>query len=74
VGAGAGAEQLMAELSDRGMHAELADGQVEVTVHDDDQLDIVRDVVADLKLPLYRLGSSLISLDEVFLQQRASRP
>ncbi|HUP71377.1 MAG TPA: ABC transporter ATP-binding protein [Acidimicrobiales bacterium] len=73
VGSGAGADRLVAELSRRGLLAELAEGQVEVTVEDDEQLDVVRDVVADLELPLYRLGSRLISLDEVFLQ-RASRP
>ncbi len=73
VGPGAGAGRLVAELARRGLLAQLSNGQVEVTVDSDDQLDVVRDVVADLELPLYRLGSRLISLDEVFLQ-RAGRP
>ncbi|HVE45621.1 MAG TPA: ABC transporter ATP-binding protein [Acidimicrobiales bacterium] len=73
VGPGAGADRLVAELTGRGLFAEISEGQVEVTVNSDDQLDVVRDLVADLELPLYRLGSRLISLDEVFLQ-RAGRP
>lgn len=69
VGPGPGAEQLVAELGRRGMRAGLVDGHVEVAVAGDDQLDVVRDAIAELGLPLYRLGSRLISLDEVFLQR-----
>ena len=72
VGHGPGAELLVAELGRRGLAATLVDGHVEATVEGDDQLDAVRDAVAELGLPLYRLGSRLISLDEVFLQ-RAGR-
>jgi hypothetical protein len=35
-------------------------------------MDIVRDVVADLGLPLYRLSTRLTSLDEVFLRRAGS--
>ncbi len=45
----------------------MLDGAVELTVADDADLDRVRDVVAELGLPLYRLGSRLVSLDDVFL-------
>ena len=36
----------------------------------DDALDVVRDVVAQLGLPLHRMTSRLTSLDEVFVDQR----
>ena len=72
VGHGPGAQQLVDELERRGLVATLVDGHVEATVEGNDQLDVVRDAVAELGLPLYRLGSRLISLDEVFLQ-RAGR-
>jgi len=36
---------------------------------DEGQIDVVRDTVAELTLPLYRLSSRLTSLDEVFLRQ-----
>ena len=49
------------------------DGFVEVEIRDDDDLDRVRDVVASLGLPLYRLTTRLTSLDEVFLDQVDSR-
>jgi hypothetical protein len=52
--------------------AVAAEGLVEVTIDGDDQMDVVRDIVADLGLPLYRLTSRLTSLDEVFLR-RASK-
>jgi hypothetical protein len=41
---------------------------VEVTIERDEQMDVLRDVIADLSLPLYRLTSRLTSLDEVFLR------
>jgi ABC-2 type transport system ATP-binding protein len=49
--------------------ATAADGLVEVTVAGDAELDVLRDVIADLRLPLYRLTSRLTSLDEVFLRR-----
>jgi ABC-2 type transport system ATP-binding protein len=42
-------------------------GLVEVTLDDDHVMDAIRDVVADLGLPLYRLSTRLTSLDEVFM-------
>ena len=71
VGHEAAAEQLVAALIRAGMRAEVIDGVAEVSVADDADLDSVRDVVAQLGLPLYRLGSRLISLDEVFVQRAA---
>jgi hypothetical protein len=40
-----------------------------VTIDSDAQIDLLRDVIADLGLPLYRLTSRLTSLDEVFLER-----
>lgn len=71
VGHEAAAEQLVAALIRAGMRAEVIDGVAEVSVANDADLDSVRDVVAQLGLPLYRLGSRLISLDEVFVQRAA---
>jgi ABC-2 type transport system ATP-binding protein len=71
VGDDAAATALVAGLGGRRMQAELVDGAVEVTVAGDADLDRVRDVVADLGLPLYRLGSRLTSLDEVFRRSAA---
>ena len=45
------------------------EGLVEVTVDGDDELDRLRDVIAELELPLYRLSTRLTSLDEVFLRR-----
>lgn len=73
VGHGTAADRLAEELGRRGIAASVVDGRVEATVEGDEQLDVVRDAIAGLGLPLYRLGSGLTSLDEVFLQ-RAGRP
>jgi ABC-2 type transport system ATP-binding protein len=51
------------------LNAVAVDGLVEVTIERDEQNDTMRDVIADLQLPLYRLSSRLTSLDEVFLQR-----
>lgn len=72
VGHGGGAAQLVAELARRGISAAVSGADVEAVVDGDHQLDAIRDAVADLSLPLYRLGTRLVSLDEVFLE-RASR-
>lgn len=69
VGHGDSAERLAAELVRRGLRAAVVDGHVEAAVDGDDHLDAVRDAIAELGMPLYRLGSRLISLDEVFLQR-----
>ena len=44
-------------------------GTLEVTVTGDDDLDAIRDVVADLGLPLHRLTNRLTSLDDVFTRE-----
>ncbi len=43
--------------------------KLEVTVGVEADLDTIRDVVADLKLPLHRLTNRLTSLDEVFVHR-----
>jgi len=62
-------------LTGKGLVAALdADtATVEVTVSGDTDLDTVRDVVAELGVPLYRLTNRLTSLDDVFLD-RAPTP
>ncbi len=68
---GHGWDALVAALTKAGMTAVADEGLVEVTVAGDGQIDVVRDAVADLGLPLYRLTSRLTSLDEVFLRRSA---
>ena len=65
-------EQLIAHLTRIGLSATADDGVVEVTVAGDGELDQLRDAVADLGLPLYRLSTRLTSLDEVFLRLAGS--
>jgi ABC-2 type transport system ATP-binding protein len=65
-------DALVAALTAAGLAAE-ADGQrVDVTVHGDADLDALRDVVAEQRLPLYELTSRLTSLDDVFLRRSAA--
>ncbi len=59
--------ELAEGLQRAAMSANVLDGLVEVAVEGDEQMDAVRDVVAELGLPLYRLSTRLTSLDEVFL-------
>lgn len=69
-----GADRLLAALRGMGWEAAWEDGRVEVTAPDRDAaLDAIRDVVADLGLPLTRLASRLASLDDVFLRESAPR-
>ena len=42
---------------------------MEVQVNGDAELDKLRDVIAHLELPLYRLSTRVTSLDEVFLHR-----
>jgi ABC-2 type transport system ATP-binding protein len=72
VGTADAAQLLAARLTDDGGQARVVDGLAEVTVADDADLDRVRDTVAALGLPLFRLTSRITSLDEVFVQ-RAGR-
>lgn len=64
--------ELAARLILLGLSATAEDSLVEVTVDGDQHLDLLRDVIADLDLPLYRLSTRLTSLDEVFLRRAAS--
>jgi ABC-2 type transport system ATP-binding protein len=69
VGDDGAAEKLAARIGAGGMSAETVDGVVQVTVSNDDDLDRIRDAIVELGLPLYRLGSRLTSLDEVFFER-----
>jgi ABC-2 type transport system ATP-binding protein len=60
--------ELVAALSRRQMPAVAEEGVVEITIDGDRDLDAVRDIVAELELPLYRLSTRLTTLDEVFLR------
>jgi ABC-2 type transport system ATP-binding protein len=44
-------------------------GTLEVTITGDDDLDAIRDVVAELGLPLHKLTNRLTSLDDVFTRE-----
>jgi len=55
-------------LASLGLTVALNDGStIEVTVAGDADLDTIRDAVAELALPLYRLTNRLTSLDDVFV-------
>ena len=60
---------LVDALTAASIPATAIDGLVEVTIDGDAQLDALRDVIADLELPLHRLSTRLTSLDEVFLSR-----
>lgn len=60
---------LVAALAARSLAAVETAGAVEVQVTGDADLDVVRDVVADLGLPLHRMSSRIGSLDEVFVDR-----
>ena len=74
---GGRSEELDRALSGRGFTtAVLDDGTAEVTADGqgiDDVLDIVRDAVAELGLPLHSLSTGYASLDEVFLLKASGR-
>ena len=59
--------RLSAALGGRGVGVRLADSIVEVEITGDDDLDAIRDLVAELGLPLYRLSNRLTSLDDMFV-------
>lgn len=63
---------LVAALALRALTASVVNGLVEVQVADERDVDVVRDVVADLGLPLNRLTARSTSLDDVFVD-RAGR-
>lgn len=60
-------DRLVVALAARGLAAEVVAGLVDVHVERDADVDVVRDVVADLGLPLRRMTSRLTSLDDVFM-------
>jgi ABC-2 type transport system ATP-binding protein len=72
VDVGPRSDELVAGLSRLDMTAVAAEGLVEVTLDGDHQMDMLRDLIADLGLPLYRLTTRLTSLDEVFLRLAGS--
>ena len=64
---------LAAALTGRGLGVTTDDGgMLEVTIAGDTDLDTIRDVVADLDMPLHRLTNRLTSLDEVFVHRGPS--
>ncbi len=62
-------EAFVAALTSRGLQSMVVDGLVEVTVADDQDMDVIRDTVAEAGLPLFRLSTRLTSLDEVFVRR-----
>jgi ABC-2 type transport system ATP-binding protein len=71
---GDGARALADVLTAGGIQATVAeDGTIEVRVADEAVLDVVRDAVADLGLPLHRMTSRKNSLDDAFLAPAAPR-
>jgi len=69
VDVGPSGQDLVGALAKVNLPAVAADGVVEVDVNSDDDLDLLRDVIARLGLPLYRLSTRVTSLDEVFLSR-----
>jgi ABC-2 type transport system ATP-binding protein len=69
VDVGADREGLLAALAVRALTATVVNGLIEVAVRGDDDIDVVRDLVADLGLPLNRMATRLTSLDDVFLSR-----
>jgi ABC-2 type transport system ATP-binding protein len=61
--------ELVPALESAGLRAVPMEGLVEVTITGDHDLDALRDVIAELGLPLHRLTNRLTSLDEVFLDR-----
>ena len=54
-------------LEEAGLACSIVEGRLEVEVGTEADLDVIRDAVADLGLPLTRLSSRLTSLDDVFV-------
>ncbi|MET0579953.1 MAG: ABC transporter ATP-binding protein [Ilumatobacteraceae bacterium] len=71
VDVGVGWSPLVERLGQVGIAATAQDGLVDATIEGDEQLDRLRDVIAELGLPLHRLSTRLTSLDEVFLDRSA---
>jgi ABC-2 type transport system ATP-binding protein len=62
-------EGLVALLEQRGLRSVVGTGTVDVEIQGDDDVDEVRDAIADLRLPLHRMTTRLTSLDDVFLSK-----
>lgn len=58
---------LAAALQAAGLEARWDESTVELVLTDDADLDVLRDEVARLELPLYRMSTRLTSLDDVFV-------
>jgi ABC-2 type transport system ATP-binding protein len=69
VDVGPSGNELVAALGITHLAAVAGEGVVEVEVTTDDDLDMLRNVIAQLELPLYRLSTRITSLDEVFLSR-----
>jgi ABC-2 type transport system ATP-binding protein len=67
VDVGPDGDKLAASLRDAGFDARWDDVLVELVLTGDDDLDVLRDHVARLALPLYRMSTRLTSLDDVFV-------
>jgi ABC-2 type transport system ATP-binding protein len=67
VDVGQRAPELAEALTGRGLRTTVNEQIVEVAVDGEAHMDLIRDAVADLGLPLYRLSTRSTSLDEVFL-------
>jgi ABC-2 type transport system ATP-binding protein len=62
-----GAAVLLAQLAGRGVAATAAeDGTIEVVTGQPEDLDVLRDLIAELSLPLFRLSGRRSTLDDVF--------
>jgi ABC-2 type transport system ATP-binding protein len=59
--------ELVDALRALGHAVEFIEGSVELAMRDEADLDVLRDAVARLGLPLYRLSTRLTSLDDVFV-------
>jgi ABC-2 type transport system ATP-binding protein len=60
---------LVERLLAHSLQAAEANGIVEVQIEGDHDIDTVRDVVAELGLPLHRMSTRLTSLDDVFVDR-----
>jgi len=66
-------DELVAGLAGVSLAGIVTDGVVDVTMNEEADLDTLRDLIADLGLPLYRLSTRLTSLDEVFLRRAGAQ-
>ncbi len=67
-------DELAAALARRSLAVRVQDGVVDVQIGAESDLDVIRDTVAALGLPLHRLSSRAGSLDDVFVREAAPRP